>query len=156
MMEGLLFCFFSHCQNSDCSCMKNLFYFNPVDSTDIRIKGNIKMGMKRSAASNHKCCYPVCQININLKRVPKLLQYDVLKKYNFFILDGTKMCPEHLNVESWRDVNDVTRISNFKGEQIGRIIEILRDPKPSWNQSVCGNRYFHFILGLNNLGFELM
>lgn len=134
---AILFFFF---QNFDCC------YINILISEDWRVRGNIKMGMKRSASSVHKCCYPDCHRNTDLRRKPKRLQYEVLKKFKFFITDDTRLCPEHLDIESWENVDDVAKISNFNEQQIERITEILRKPKPSWDQSLCGNHYFHFIL----------
>lgn len=113
---------------------------------DCRVKGNINFGMKRTSSSTHKCSYPGCLRNTNLTRSERLLQYAVLKKFNFFILDDTRVCPNHSSVESWEKVNDDGVLNYFKEDHIKRVVEILRNPEPICERSVCGNHYFQLII----------
>lgn len=115
-------------------------------SDDCRIKGDIILGMKRTTSASHKCCYPTCSTNMDLRRISKFLQYYVLKELNFFVLDGTKVCTNHANTETWEQVNDNAQCSVFRKEHIVRIIEILRSPKPEWEQNASGNNFFRFHL----------
>lgn len=91
--------------------------------------------MKRSSSSSHSCCYPTCIANLDLGRPQLQTRYEVLKKFKFFILDVAKVCPNHLTVDAWVNVNQVAVIGNFSSAQINRVIEMLRDPKPSHDQN---------------------
>lgn len=99
--------------------------------------------MKRSSTSTHKCCYPTCKVNSNLSRTSRLLQYEVLKKFNFFITNETRVCRNHPKADSWENVNNDGKSYSFKSEHIERITEILRNPKPSCDQN-AGKYNFHF------------
>lgn len=105
--------------------------------------------MKRSAASTHKCCYPVCHNNIGLSRSSKLLQYDVLKKFNFFIMDDTRVCTNHSKTEFWENAHNESSLKNFKREQIERVLEILRGEKP------CVDKNGNYSFAINRNCFRL-
>lgn len=98
--------------------------------------------MKRSATSTHVCCYPTCRANVHLKRLSNLLQYEVLQKLQFLILDNVRVCPNHEYVSSWDNVNEVGIMNKFTSSQIERALEILRNPKPKINQSVSFSNYY--------------
>lgn len=111
----------------------NLFIrFHPIDS---RLKGDINLGLKRSASSSHKCCYPGCSVNVNLHAVAKIMQYEILQKFSFFILDNVKVCEIHSNTNSWDNINEVATLSSFTREQIEKAIKILQNPMPTHNVS---------------------
>lgn len=105
-------------------------YFYYIKLEDRRVKGNIALKMKRSRSGAYKCCYPTCSIRTNLSVPSRAIQYDVLAKFNFFILDTSKVCINHSNVDRWNDINSVATLNAFTSKQIDRAIQILQNPKP--------------------------
>lgn len=76
-----------------------------------------------------------------MSTIPRTTQYEVLKQFNFFILDATKVCREHSDVDAWRNVDQVCKLFKFTQEHINRVIEILRDPD-SFQASVASGNCF--------------
>lgn len=69
------------------------------------------------------------------------MRHEVLKKFNFFILDVSKVCQDHLRVDAWANVNQFADINNFTTAQINRVFEMLQDSKQPCEQNASTGFY---------------
>lgn len=104
-------------------------------SEDRRFRGDVILETHRTTTSTRKCCYPTCQVNIYLQGPSRTTQYEVMKKFNFLILDVARVRRHHLDVDMWMNVNNAAELNTFTNEQINQMTKILRDPRPSYDRN---------------------
>lgn len=113
---------------------------------DTRLRGDIVLDLRRSCTSSSKCSYPTCRAKQDLTKPSHRIRFEVLEKYNFFISDVSKVCPNHSYVDAWVNVFQMASLNRFSNEQINQVIEILRDPRPSHEQNAHSGKYVQTLI----------